>query len=56
MKKTETSIDAKGYMCTQDVEVWEEVDDIKPVRKSAAAKKPAGEKIPTASAKGDQSM
>ena len=31
-------MDAKGYMIFQDVETWEEVDDIKPVRKTAAAK------------------
>ena len=41
-------MDAKGYMCFQDVEVWEEVDDIKPARKapakSAGAKQSAMEK------------
>ena len=31
-------MDAKGYMCFADVEAWEEVDDIKPARKTAAAK------------------
>ena len=36
VKKTEQTMDAKGYMCFQDVEAWEEVDDIKTVRKSAA--------------------
>ena len=46
VKRTETSMDAKGYMCTQDVEVWEEVDDVKPAKRStAAAKKSAGEKM-----------
>ena len=38
VKKTEQTMDAKGYMCFQDVEAWEEVDDIKPARKTAAAK------------------
>ena len=38
VKKTEQTMDAKGYMIFQDVETWEEVDDIKPVRKTAAAK------------------
>ena len=38
VKKTEQSFDAKGYMCFQDVEAWEEVDDVKPARKTAAAK------------------
>ena len=31
-------MDAKGYMCFADVEAWEEVDDIKPARKTPAAK------------------
>ena len=31
-------MDAKGYMCFQDVEVWEEVDDIKSAKRSAPIK------------------
>ena len=37
VKKTETSIDAKGYMCTQDVVIWEEVEDVRPAKKTAPA-------------------
>lgn len=38
VKKTEQTMDAKGYMCFQDVEVWEEVDDARAAKKSAAVK------------------
>ena len=38
IKKTEQSTDAKGYMCFKDVEVWEEVDDVKPAKKAAKKK------------------
>jgi hypothetical protein len=34
VKKTEQGMDDKGYMCFKDVEVWEEVDDVKPAKKA----------------------
>ena len=34
IKKTEQTMDAKGYMCFKDVEVWEQVDDVKQARKA----------------------
>lgn len=37
-------MDAKGYMCFQDVEVWEEVDDVKPAKRAPAAAKSAAAK------------
>lgn len=40
VKKTEQSMDDKGYMCFKDVEVWEEVEDVR-----AAARKTAGAKL-----------
>ena len=57
IKKTEQTLDAKGYMCFKDVEVWEEVEDVKPAKKAAAkildAEKPsAGQKQAPASTKG----
>ena len=38
VKKTESSLDAKGYMCFKDVVAWEEVDDVKPAKKAPAPK------------------
>ena len=38
VKKTEQTMDEKGYMCFKDVEVWEEVEAAKPARKTAATK------------------
>ena len=48
VKKTEQTMDAKGYLVFKDVEVWEEVDDIKPAKR--APPKSAGVKAPEASA------
>ncbi len=44
VKKTEQTMDSKGYMVFQDVEVWEEVEDTRQAAKKAIAPKSVGVK------------
>ena len=52
--RTETTMDDKGYMVTKDVDSWEEVDDVKPVRKAAPQVNAAVKKAPAPQKQGKQ--